>query len=231
MFGCGFGCVPDLSDGYRMATIWVVVMIQITSSKGALRNARVAHQAVAALGRADAMGLLPRKQRIDTLDLPALRTVLKYVHRAGIGRAVQAAMSSELADDAPALEHLLNQLNLALEESPAPEYEWGRLADILGIDLLAKLLGISSTSVRRYKAAARSTPDDVAARLHLLTMIIGDLSGAYNEMGIRQWFVRKRAQLGGRAPAEFLKRDWDPKGPGPTQVRELARALTASPAT
>lgn len=214
-----------------MDTIWVDAMIQITSSKGALRNPRLAQQAVAALGRADAMGLLPRKERIESLDLPALRTVLKHVHRAGIGRAVQAAISSELAEDASALEHLLSQLNTALEESPAPEYEWGRLTDILGIELLAKLLGVSPTSVRRYKAAARSTPDEVAARLHLLTMIVGDLSGAYNDIGIRQWFARKRAQLGGRPPAEFFGRDWDPKDTGPVQVRELARALTASPAT
>jgi hypothetical protein len=205
-------------------------MIQITSSRGALRNARLAQQAVAALSRADAMGLLPRRERIDTLDITTLRTVLKHVHRAGIGRAVQAVMSSDLGEDAPALERLLNQLNSALEESPAPEYEWGRLADILGLDLLAKLLGISVTSVRRYKAAARSTPDEIAARLHLLTMIVGDLSGAYNEMGIRQWFARKRAQLGGRTPAEFFEGDWDPKATGPAQVRDLARALTASPA-
>jgi len=205
-------------------------MIQITSSEGALRNPRLAQQAVTALGRADAMGLLPRKERIETLDLPALRTVLKHVHRAGIGRAVQAAISSELAEDASALEHLLSQLNTALEESPVPEYEWGRLTDILGIELLAELVGISATSVRRYRAAARSTPDEVAGRLHLLSMIVGDLSGAYNEMGIRQWFARKRAQLDGRAPAEFFEGEWDPKGPGPARVRELAGALTASPA-
>jgi hypothetical protein len=208
-------------------------MIQITSTKGALRNPQLAQQAVAAFSRADAMGLLPRKERIDTLDLAALRILLKHVHQAGIGRAVQAALSSEMAD-VQAMERLLSQLlgqlNRALEESPAPEYEWRRLTDILGIALLAKLLGISVTSLRRYKEAKRSTPDEVAFRLHLLAMIVGDLSGAYNEMGIRQWFGRKRAQLGGRAPEDFFKAGWDPKGIGPVQVRDLARALTASPA-
>lgn len=206
-------------------------MIRITSSKGAFRKARLAQQAAAALSRADAMGLLPRKERIDTLDVAALRTVLKHAQRAGIGRALQAGFSSDLAEDAPALERLLEQLNTALEESPAPEYEWVRVTDILGMDLLATLLGISVTSLRRYKAAARSTPDDVAARLHLLAMIVGDLSGAYNDMGIRQWFGRRRSQLGGRAPADFFQGDWDPKETAPAQVRDLARALTASPAT
>ena len=115
--------------------------------------------------------------------------------------------------------------------SLAPAYEWTRLADVLGLDHLARLLGISATSVRRYKAAARTTPDDVAARLHFLALVVGDLSGAYNDIGIRQWFDRRRAQLGGRAPAERLAGGWKPTAPGPTEVRDLARSLSASPAT
>ena len=204
-------------------------MIQITFSKGPFRDARLAYQAVAALSRAEAMGLLPAKERIDTLDLAALKSVLKHMQRAGIGRTIYAAVNGDFAE-APALERLLAQLNSALEESPAPEYEWKRLGGILGVDLLAELTGVSAVSVRRYKTAARSTPDGVAARVHHLAMIAGDLSGAYNEAGIRQWFHRKRAQLGGRAPAEFLLGRWDPKEAGPSQVRDLARALTASPA-
>jgi uncharacterized protein (DUF2384 family) len=204
-------------------------MIQITSSKGVFRDPRLARQAVAALSRAEAMGLLPSKERIDTLDLPAFKSVLKHLQRAGIGRSIHAAVNGSIADS-PGLEHMLAQLNSALEESPAPEYEWKRLASVLGVDLLAELTGVSGISIRRYKSAARSTPDDVAARLHHLAMICGDLSGAYNEAGIRQWFHRKRAQLNGRAPADLLRDDWNPGAAGPSQVRELARALTASPA-
>jgi hypothetical protein len=204
-------------------------MIHITSSKGAFRDSHLAFQAVTALARADAMGLLPSRERIDTLDVPALRNVLKHVHKAGIGRTLHAAVNGEFVDP-PALGHLLDQLNSALEESPAPEYEWERLSGILGVDLLAELVGVSTISVRRYRAAARSTPDGIAARLHLLAMIAGDLMGAYNDMGIRQWFHRKRVQLGGRAPSELLAGDWDPSDPGAVEVRELARALTASPA-
>jgi len=204
-------------------------MIQITSSKGAFRDAQVAFQAITALSRADAMGLLPLKERIETLDVPALRSVLKHVHKAGIGRTLHAAVNGD-AVDSPALEHLLEQLNSALEESPAPEYEWERLSGILGLDLLADLVGVSTISVRRYRTAARSTPDGIAARLHFIAMIVGDLSGAYNDMGIRQWFHRKRVQLGGRAPSELLTGNWEPRDPGPGEVRDLARALTASPA-
>lgn len=204
-------------------------MIQITSSKGAFRNTSIAMRAVTALSRADAMGLLPAKERIDTLDAAALRSVLMHMHKAGIGRTLQATMNGDMVDP-PALGHLLDQLNSALEESPAPEYEWDRLCNILGVDLLAGLVGISTISVRRYRTAARSTPDAIALRLHFLAMIVGDLSGAYNDMGIRQWFERKRVQLGGHPPAHFLTGDWDPKDTGPARVRDLARALLASPA-
>jgi hypothetical protein len=205
-------------------------MIQITSSSGPFLNSHLAYQAVAALGRAEAMGLLPPKERIETLDLPALRNMLKHMQRAGIGRTIHAVVAAQLTDNTQELTHLLQQLNTALEESPAPKYERKHLSGILGMDLLARLVGISPASLRRYQGAARTTPDRIAARLHFLSMVAGDLSGAYNEMGVRQWFDRKRAQLDGRTPTELLKGDWSPDTPGPVQVRGLARALTASPA-
>ena len=183
-----------------------------------------------ALGRADAMGLLPRDERIERLDLASMRKAVRHIHRAGIARSVGVGLG-ETGGKSPGLEGLLETLNRALEESPAPEFEWDRLAEILGIDLVARLVGISATSVRRYRASARTTPDPVAAKLHFLTMIVGDLGGAYNEIGIRQWFDRKRAQLGGRAPAALLGKSWPAAGEGPSRVRELARALTSSPVT
>ena len=86
-------------------------------------------------------------------------------------------------------------------------------------------------SVRRYRAGARETPDDVVARLHTLALMVGDLAGAYNDAGIRRWFVRPRTLLRNRAPADILTSGWQPEDPGPRQVRDLATALTASPAT
>jgi hypothetical protein len=65
----------------------------------------------------------------------------------------------------------------------------------------------------------------------ILSLIVGDLAGAYNEIGIRQWFGRERTQLGGRAPSDWLKPRWKPAQPGPHRVHDLARALVASPAT
>jgi len=120
---------------------------------------------------------------------------------------------------------------IAIDESPEPGSDWNSLTAVLGLELLSRLLGISASSVRRYKAAARTTPDDVADKLHFLSLIVGDLSGAYNEIGIRQWFERNRAQLDGHTPLERLKAPWKPGQPGPRLVQDLARALTASPAT
>lgn len=102
---------------------------------------------------------------------------------------------------------------------------------LLGSDLLARLIGVSAVSIRRYAAGTRPTPDEVAARLHFLALVVGDLAGAYNDIGIRRWFDRMRTLLGNKTPAQLLTRKWRPEDPGPQQVRQLAHALVASPAT
>lgn len=177
------------------------------------------------------MGLLPKTKRIETLDLPAFEQVLKHISRAGIGHGLLADLTGP---DGPAPDRLaafLDRLNEALDESPVPEYEWPRLAEVFGVDHLAGLLAVSPTSVRRYKANARATPDPIATRLHFLAMIVGDLAGAYNEFGIRRWFERKRARLRGRSPAEVLLGDWSPGDADVAEVRELARSLVSAAAT
>jgi hypothetical protein len=206
-------------------------MIQIESASPPFTSPQIAFQAVTAVGRADAMGLLPADEHMETLDLASFRKLVRHIHRAGIARNIQLDFGDDFKKSGPALERALQNLNLALEESPAPEFEWNRSMEVLGLDLLSRLLGISATSVRRYRAAARTTPDDVAERLHFLSLVVGDLSGAYNEFGIRQWFERKRAQLDGRAPMDWLKARWKPSQPGPRRVQDLARALLAFPVT
>jgi len=203
-------------------------MIQIESAKAPFTSLRVAFQAVTALGRADAMGLLPAGEHIETLDLPSFRKAVRHIHRAGIARNIQLDLTDVSGSN---LERTLEHLNLALEESPVPEFEWNRLGEVLGLELQARLLSISPSSVRRYRANARATPDDVAERLHFLSLVAGDLAGAYNEIGIRQWFERKRAQLDGHTPLDWLRGQWKPAQPGPRRIRDLARALAASPAT
>jgi hypothetical protein len=98
-------------------------------------------------------------------------------------------------------------------------------------DELAALLQVSVSSLKRYQSGDRATPDTIAARLHFLALLVGDLAGSYNEIGIRRWFHRKRTQLDGRPPAALLKAEWDPDDEGPARVRELARELVSFSAT
>lgn len=125
----------------------------------------------------------------------------------------------------------LQRLSDALDASPVPANEWPGLVNILGIDMLARLVGVSAVSVRRYASGNRATPDEVAARLHFLALVVGDLAGAYNDIGIRRWFDRERTLLSNKTPAQLLTRKWKPEDSGPQQVCQLARALMASPAT
>jgi hypothetical protein len=71
----------------------------------------------------------------------------------------------------------------------------------------------------------------VASRLHLLARVVAELKGAYNDIGVRRWFERKRTLLRERCPAQVLNGNWSPEDPDPQEVLELARSLTLSPAT
>jgi hypothetical protein len=92
-------------------------------------------------------------------------------------------------------------------------------------------LNISVSSLRRYLSSERQTPDDVAARLHHVALIVGDLLGAYNDVGVRRWFDRPRSALGGRRPAAVLSGNWNPDDPSPRRVRDLAQSLVTLAAT
>jgi len=169
---------------------------------------------------------------IDHLDIAAVREVIDAMAGAGLGTGPGALL--HIPDEAISgseIAAVLAELEDILESSPAPEREWPILESLFGVEILAGLLRVSPVSVRRYLRGDRATPDRVAARLHFLAMVISDLSGAYNDFGIRRWFVRSRSVLEGAAPRELLTDNWDPDEPGPRRVRTLARALLGSPAT
>ena len=203
--------------------------LRIQSVRSPFDDARLASAAIAALARADAMGLLPRP--VTCLDESAIQGLETGMAEAGIGRSFLAELRRLADSDAVRLSALLEKISEALEESPAPAHEWRALQGVLGPDLLARLLGISPSSVRRYSSGSRSTPDAVAVRLHFLTFVVGDLAGAYNDIGVRRWFDRPRQRLDGNTPAQALGGDWSPADDAPRRVRELARALAPSPAT
>ncbi|MBI4635656.1 MAG: hypothetical protein HY727_04845 [Candidatus Rokubacteria bacterium] len=207
-------------------------MLRIRSVGKPFTTPSLAVKGAAALARADAMGLFPERELTVTLDANTFGRLAARLGRAGIGGVVVPMLTSQtLVGESKLLEQYLDQLTEALEASPVPASEWKQLVRILGVDMLERLLGISAPSIRRYARTIRNTPDDVAGRLHWLALIVGALAGAYNEIGIRQWFDRKRVQLDGRTPSQLLMGGWKPEDPGPQRVRSLAHSLAGSPAT
>ena len=207
-------------------------MIRIKSVGKPFTTPRLAAKGAWVLARADAMGLFVEREGAVALDATTFERLAARVGRAGIGGALAPVWTAQpMVGEPKLLEQYLDQFTAALEASPVPAFEWKHLIRVLGVDLLERLLAISAVSIRRYARTIRTTPDDVAGRLHWLALIVGDLAGAYNEIGIRQWFDRKRAQLDGRTPAQLLARGWKPDDPGPQRVRGLAHVLVGSPAT
>ena len=204
--------------------------IRITSVHEPFDSRRIARLAIGVISTAEAMGLLDGVS-LERLDWPSFQKVADRLMKAGIGRDLRAAFSAKPRVKDAEVGELLDRLAIAVEESPVPSHEWRSLEQILGPERLASLVGISPVSVRRYRKQERSTPDAVAARLHFVAALVGDLRGAYTDAGIQRWFDRPRQLLDGKAPAELLRDDWSPDDSTAQKVRDLARSLVASNAT
>jgi hypothetical protein len=190
------------------------------------KDARVRRLVIEVARRAEAMGL-SAPDPAGWADLDAIRRLATRVGQAGIAASSAAHLNNVVTPTREELADLLQTMVAALEASPVPKFEWGGLGRVLDADELGDLLQVSPSSLKRYQAGDRATPDAIAARLHFLALVVGDLAGAYNDIGVRRWFHRKRTQLDGSPPAAFLKGDWDPDDAGPQRVRELARELVS----
>jgi hypothetical protein len=204
--------------------VWPMSKVRIESiDVPFLANPRLAQQAALLVARAETMGFLGDGPVPSVLDVALVRRVVGNLAQLGVA-------TSTILD--PSDESLARAVDLALEgseHSPMPEGEWPVLIQLLGEPLLGQLLGVSPSSIRRYDGGARSAPDEVAGRLHLLALVVSDLAGAYNEFGIRRWFTRPRSQLGGSAPADLLiGASWDPDGSQALRIRALAAGLTGA---
>jgi hypothetical protein len=180
------------------------------------------------LERARLLGLEDLPATVASPDDAARQTaaVAGRLAIAGLARAA-AALAQREPGDAAAVERLV----AALDANPVPEREWEPLRNLLGDELLGPLVGVSQSSLVRYAAGARATPDVVAARLHVLAMVCADLRGGYNDYGIRRWFVRPRPSLEGASIVDALGPDWEPDGPSAAKVRELAASVLSVGAT
>jgi len=179
------------------------------------------------LRRAIALGLLGQDELVDRLDLELVRRIAREASNAGIGQDVAVALlHGDPGSDR--LATLIRRLDDALTASPLPDRELPEVLRVLDREQVAELTGTSSVSLGRYQAGARRWPDQLAARIHWLALVLADLAGAYNEFGSRRWFDRKRSQLEGRSPREVLISGWDPADPDVERVRELAAALAGA---
>jgi len=185
--------------------------------------------AVEAWRRAEAMGLVEPDAR--RLEAPDVARLVDRVRALGIARGSALRFDNIELPTVAETEALLRTVIAALEASPVATHEWPSVSRVLDAEQLASLLGISVTSLRRYASGERETPDDIAARLHHLALIVGDLAGAYNDVGIRRWFERKRSALNGKSPAALLTGAWNPDDTAPQKVRGLAQSLVTMAAT
>lgn len=201
-----------------------MALVRLATVEEPLDGPALVDPAIGLLRRALALGLLGDDERIDRLDLELVRRIAHEASAAGIGQ--DAAIALLQGDSGPErLAALIERLNEALTASPLPDREVPELLRVFDREDLALLTGTSSVSLGRYLAGSRQWPDELAARMHWLALVLSDLAGAYNDFGIRRWFERERTQLGGRSPRQVLGAEWDPADPDVERVRELAAAL------
>lgn len=167
---------------------------------------------------------------VNKLDQATWNRVIERFRDVGVARFRAFADLREPLARGRSLSQSIEDIYDAIEASPMPRPEWKSMRELLKDDLLAKLLGVSRQSIVRYAQAERATPQDVAERLHVIALIASDLAGSYNEFGIRRWFERPRAQLGGKSPAAILRGEWKPDGEQPRKVRQLAAFLSGGKA-
>jgi hypothetical protein len=203
--------------------------VQKQSNRDPVAAGPVRALAIEAWRRAEAMGLVdPDPSPPDSADVARL---VRRVREVGIARGPALRFDNVEPPPADEVASLLRLVIEALEASPVAKYEWPAVSRVFESDQLASLVGISVSSLRRYLSGARETPDDVAARLHHVALVAGDLAGAYNDVGVRRWFDRKRSALGGKTPAALLSGEWNPEDAGPQKVRALAQSLVGLTAT
>jgi hypothetical protein len=214
-----------------MVIIWNMKKIQKKSKINLLHDPKVLRLVISILSLGEAMGILSPERVRGESSFDTVKQAARLVGGAGIGRQIVPYIVAAGEPDPEELIANLKSLEKAMEESPVPEREWPVLETALGSEALARLLGVSTVSVRRYRSGERRTPERIVARLHFLALLLADLSGTYTEEGVRLWFRRRRNLLGGRSPDEVLSGQWSPEDPEVVRLKELAHSLIGSPAT
>lgn len=203
-------------------------MLHLRSAEPPFDDAAVAGQAARLLVLAEATGAWTPPHAATVLDTSLVNDALGALRAVGVGTGAAFEMESWAKKSSDAFAQWLLQLRDALEASALPETELPKLATLFGTEHLAALVGVGTSTLRRYLARQRAVPDDVAHRLHVVARIVGALAGMYNDRGIRRWFDRPRRQLGGLTPAEALVKHWSDEQFDADDVVMLASAPTGT---
>jgi len=199
-----------LPFGYETDTIRNVVDIRVYSiERELLGSPDLVRWAYGLLSRSQTMGLCPPDVAERThLDLALLDELATCLQHAGVASAAAARLHAGIAGGRTARVAAddLRAVVEALDASPMPGGEWRPARELLGDELLARLVGgVSQSSLHRYAGGTRETPDDVAWRLHVVARLLAALLGSYNAYGVRRWFERRRTALDGLAPVQVLE--------------------------
>jgi len=193
-------------------------------------SAQAVSLALSLVARAQTMGFLPLREGQVELDRRFLEDLAELLCRRGVASRATASLARAMQEPLNEVE-LIDALRAtldAVDASPHPEGEWAPARELLGDELLARLLRVSASSLRRYAAGNRRTPDEVAWRLHLVARLLAALVGSYNDYGMRRWFERRRSALDGATPAELLERAKTEDDERLEAVLALAEQLTGA---
>ena len=208
-----------------------MVELQIESiERPLLESAQAVSLALSLVARAQTMGFLPVREGRVELDRRFLEDLAELLRRRGVASRATATLARAMQEPLNEVE-LIDALRAtldAVDASPHPEGEWAPARELLGDELLARLLRVSASSLRRYAAGNRRTPDEVAWRLHLVARLLAALVGSYNDYGMRRWFERRRSALDGATPAELLERAKTEDDERLEAVLALAEQLTGA---
>jgi hypothetical protein len=210
-----------------------MIVLQIESiEEPLLESGEAVALALALVGRAQTMGFLPEREghRVE-LDRDFLDELAESLRQQGV--AATATGSLQRAIRVHPLRHVdvtaaLRATVEAVDASPRPKGEWAPARTVLGDELLARLLRVSVSSLRRYSSGQRRTPDEVAWRLHVVARLLAALVGSYNDYGIRRWFERPRSALDGATPTECLQMAESEDEERLKRVIDLAEKLTGA---
>ena len=214
-----------------MDIIWIMSIIRSSPASNPLDN-RVLALAIDLVLKAESMGVLITPVDTLKLDLEALIGVVRDITSLGIGLKVVINPDRWREYSADDLCTKIRTLSQILEESPQPATEWKKLRELFSDEMLSDILVVSEQSIRRYATKERTTPDEVALRLHWLALVVGDLHGAYNSDGVRKWFIRPRKSFGNSTPlAMLVGHNWTPTDKDAVNIRNFAHSLIESMGT